>query len=509
MLFNTLHTAEETRALDADLIASGISSIALIKKAARAALDTLLAHWPAPEHITVFCGSGNNGGDGYLLAALAKEKNISAQVIAVGAEEKFTTDTRAAHQYALQNGVTITPWHHGETPVATLVFMRDVVAELPAETILVDALLGTGSNGAPHHAYATAIEIMNDSGLPVLALDMPSGIDADTGCAEGVAVSASVTITFVAQKRGLYTADAPDFTGEIVYDSLGAEEVPPFEDYEVTLLDAEWLLEEGLPMRPRTAHKGLFGHVMVIGGDRGMGGAVLLAAEAAARCGAGLTSAATQPEHVAAVLARRPEIMANGVTSGQALEPLLEKPTVLVIGPGLGRSAWSEQMLQQATLSGLPLVMDADALNMLAEGRVVREPRRDNWVLTPHPAEAARLLNITTADVQRDRFAAVRALQQRYGGVAILKGAGTLICGRNGDIGVCTEGNPGMASGGMGDVLAGIIGSLLAQEVAPELAARLGVSLHARAADLVAEEQGERGLLASDLIAELQGLVNP
>ena len=494
MLPDTLHTAEETRALDATLIANGISSIVLMKKAARAALETLLAHWPNPACITIFCGSGNNGGDGYLLAALAQEKNISAHIIAVGAAEKFTPDTLQAHAYATQNGVTISPWQN--------------TMDLPSKGIVVDALLGTGSYGAPRHAYAAAIDAINHSGLPVLALDLPSGIDADTGCAEGVAVAADVTITFVALKRGLLTADAPDFTGLIEYAGLGAEELDAPDDHDCERLELSTLLD-ALPPRQRTAHKGLFGHVMVIGGDSGMGGAVLLATEAAARCGAGLVSAATRPEHVPAVLARRPEIMANGVNSGQALEPLLAKPTVLVVGPGLGRSAWSEQMLQQATLSELPLVLDADALNMLAEGRVVREPHRSDWVLTPHPAEAARLLGISTADVQRDRFAAVRALQQRYGGTVVLKGAGSLVCGASGMIGVCSSGNPGMASGGMGDVLAGIIGSLLAQDIAPEIAAQLGVCLHAEAADAAAEEQGERGLLASDLGAQLQGLVNP
>lgn len=263
-----------------------------------------------------------------------------------------------------------------------------------------------------------------------------------------------------------------------------------------------------LPPRERTAHKGMFGHVMIIGGDKGMGGAVAMAAEAAARTGAGLTSAATQPAHVAAILARRPEIMVTGVTSGQELEPLLTRPSLLVVGPGLGRSAWSEQMLQQATLCSLPLVLDADGLNMLAAGRVVRESRRNNWILTPHPAEAARLLGITTAEIQQDRATAVLALQQRYGGVIVLKGAGTLVCGPNSAVSICIGGNPGMASGGMGDVLSGIIGSLLAQGLELLDAAQLGVCLHAGAADIAAK-QGERGLLASDLIAQLHGLVNP
>ncbi len=494
MFPDTLHTAAETRALDAAIIAAGTPGITLMKQAARAALDTLLAHWPEPASIAVFCGSGNNAGDGYLLAALAQEKNIPAHIFSVGAIEKLSGDAWRACQYAQQSGVVMSPWAAG--------------MDLPVVGVIVDALLGTGSIGAPRNGFVDAITAINESGLPVLAIDIPSGLNADTGFAEGAVAAADVTITFITLKRGLFTAHAPDVTGMIEYASLGADDAVLHAEGHCERLELTTLLDL-LPPRQRTAHKGLFGHVMVIGGDKGMGGAVAMATEAAARTGAGLTSAATRPEHVAAILARRPEIMVTGVTSGQELEPLLARPSLLVVGPGLGRSAWSEQMLQQVTLCGLPLVLDADALNILAAGRVVREARRDNWVLTPHPAEAARLLGVTTADIQQDRFAAVQALQQRYGGVIVLKGAGTLVCGPDGAVGLCTGGNPGMASGGMGDVLAGIIGSLLAQGIEPSDAARLGVCLHAEAADIAAIEHGERGLLASDLIGHLQALVNP
>lgn len=500
MLPFSLYTAAQTRALDQQIIAAGTPGIVLMKRAARAALETLVAHWPEPAAITVFCGGGNNGGDGFLLAALAAEKNIAAHVFALTPLEKLAGDARRACEYAQAAGVSIDVWHSD--------------TDLPPTGVVVDALLGTGSVGAPRGVFADAIAAINDSGLPVLALDIPSGLNADTGCAESDVVCADVTLTFVAYKRGLFTADAPDVCGTIEYAALGADEYellqhlsPEAGDCEQ--LDMDDLLQQHLPLRAHTAHKGLFGHVMVIGGDTGMGGAVTMAAEAAARTGSGLVSAATRPEHVAALLVRRPEIMVTGVTSGQGLEPLLARPSLLVVGPGLGQSAWSEQMLQQATLSGLPLVLDADALNMLAAGRVVREARRDNWILTPHPAEAARLLGTTAAAVQADRFAAVLALQQRYGGVIVLKGAGTLVCGPDGVIGLCTGGNPGMASGGMGDVLAGIIGGLLAQHVDIADAARLGVCLHAEAADLAAVLHGERGLLATDVIAQLQGLVNP
>lgn len=246
---------------------------------------------------------------------------------------------------------------------------------------------------------------------------------------------------------------------------------------------------------------------MVIGGDLGYGGAVSIAAEASVRAGSGLTSVATQPQHVASTLARRPEIMACGVTSGQQLEPWLEKPSVLVVGPGLGRSSWSEQLLQKAVASGLPMVLDADALNILAQGRVVKTIDH-TWVLTPHAGEAARLLGISTAEVEEDRFAAVQQLQQKYNAVVLLKGPGTLIAGPNQITKVCPYGNPGMATAGMGDLLAGIIGSLIAQGLSLQDAAELGCCLHSAAADKLVDDSGYRGVAATDLLPYVHKLLN-
>ena len=265
-----------------------------------------------------------------------------------------------------------------------------------------------------------------------------------------------------------------------------------------------------LPPRVRNAHKGLYGHVLVIGGDYGMAGAVLMAAQAAARVGAGLVSCATRPEHISAVVARCPEIMAHGVRSRGDLEPLLARATTIVVGPGLGRQAWGEQLLQcvyeHAANGASNLVVDADALNILAGRRAVTQPHSAQWVLTPHPGEAARLLGCSNAEVQRDRFAAAHALQQRYGGAAILKGAGSLVATASG-MGVSNYGNPGMASGGMGDVLSGVLGGLLAQGLSIDEAAALGTCLHGEAGDLAAAG-GERGLLATDLLPQLRALVN-
>jgi NAD(P)H-hydrate epimerase len=200
--------------------------------------------------------------------------------------------------------------------------------------------------------------------------------------------------------------------------------------------------------------------------------------------------------------------MAHGVRSGQALEPLVAQADVIVVGPGLGQSAWSEQLLQQVAAATVPLVMDADALNLLAAKRVIRQRRRDNWVLTPHPGEAARLLQLSTAQIQADRFASVASLQKIYGGAVVLKGSGTLVKGEHENIHLCAAGNPGMGSGGMGDVLSGVVGGLLAQGLSLAQASECGVLLHSAAADIAARK-GERGLLASDVVNELRALVNP
>ena len=311
--------------------------------------------------------------------------------------------------------------------------------------------------------------------------------------------------TFIARKRGFYTLAGPDLAGELVFDDLG---VPasvyvqcPATCFAPTLSQAL----SSLAPRPAAAHKGLYGTVLVVGGDHGMAGAALLAAEAALRSGAGLVRAATRPEHVAAMVGRRPEIMAVGVDSGPQLVPWVDGADVLVVGPGLGRSSWSEQLLQVAADSGKPLVLDADGLNLLAGGTPVAVQPVGNRVLTPHPGEAGRLLGSTSAAVQEDRFAAVRELQRRYGGVVLLKGNGTLIAGEK-QCWLSTSGNPGMASGGMGDVLSGVIGALLAQGLPSMEAAALGACVHGAAADR-AIVAGQRGLIATDLLPELRALL--
>ena len=521
---NRLYTASAVRELDRRAIEDeGIPGIVLMKRAGREAFEALLARWPAPEKITVFCGGGNNGGDGYIIAGLAQQQLIPVEIIYLADEQKLSGDAHRAWAFANAAGVAMQCWQGYQSNTS-----ESSTAAL-AGGVIVDALLGTGISGEVRADYRAAITSINQSGLPVLAADIPSGLCSDTGAVRGIAVQAAMTVSFIGIKVGLLTGRGPALVGELKYRNLAVPDIV-YEDtadkpmpLAAQRLELETLLP-AFPQRQRDAHKGRFGHVLVIGGDKGYGGAVAMAAEAALRIGAGLVSVATRPEHVPALLARRPELMVKGVISGQELETHLQGPTLIVIGPGLGRSPWSEQMLQKAIGSGLPMVVDADALNILSEGRVGANARVDvgddvsNWVLTPHPGEAARLLACSNADIQADRLAACRDIAEKYSATVLLKGAGTLIAdsamardkgsvdGR--PLWLCPYGNPGMASGGMGDVLAGVIGGLLAQGLDASTATCLGACLHSVAADRAAEENGEKGLLASDLFTPLRHLVN-
>ena len=374
---------------------------------------------------------------------------------------------------------------------------------------MVDALFGTGLSRPLAGAPAAAIAAMNASRAPIVSVDVPSGLDADTGGTRGAAVRASLTVTFIAPKRGLHTGAGPEHCGHVECDALGVpgallDRVPAT----AAALDYATLAGHALlGPRPRGAHKGHHGHVLVVGGERGYAGAVRLAAEAAARVGAGLVSVATREAHASAICAARPEIMSRGVENAEALAELAGRATVTAIGPGLGRGRWGEWVLERtlAAASGR-LVIDADGLNLLAAAGA-SAPRREDWVLTPHPGEAARLLGVSGAEVQADRFAAAAAIRRRYGGVCVLKGAGTLVDAGRGAVGVCLNGNPGMATGGTGDVLTGVIAGLAAQGIGLPAAAALGVCIHGEAGDRAARA-GERGLLAGDLVPELRGLVN-
>jgi NAD(P)H-hydrate epimerase len=373
----------------------------------------------------------------------------------------------------------------------------------PKAELLVDAMLGSGLERDVRGDFARAVEALNAHAAPVVALDIPTGLHGDTGAVLGSAVRADLTVTFVGLKKGLFLGVAPDYCGRLRFAGL---DIP--EDYcagiepSMRRIDAS-LLGTVLGKRRRGGHKGDYGHVLIIGGGEGMPGAVSLAGAAALRTGAGLVSIATHPVHAASLVASRPELMLHGIAGAGDLAPLLERADVIAFGPGLGRSEWAYELFGALSEIELPAVWDADALNLLAEN----PSRKARRVITPHPGEAGRLLGASAAEVQSDRPAALAALQKRYGGTVVLKGAGTLVSASSMPL-VCSAGNPGMGSAGMGDVLTGVIAALIGQGIDPGTAAAVGVEVHAQAGDRAAVA-GERGLIASDLLAELRTAVNP
>lgn len=483
-----LYSAAQLRELEHRAVEAGVPGQALMQRAGAAAWRELCRRWPQARRIAVICGGGNNGGDGYVLARLAKGHGCEAQVYQVG-PPAVRGDAVQARADWLEAGGEVIPGLPGS---------------LQAE-VIVDALFGIGLSRPLQGEAVQAVEAIRrarDAGAGVLALDLPSGLDADTGRLWGGAVQADCTISFIGHAPGLFTGVGPDHGGLRLLDDLQIDgEILGAVEPVARLLDSR-MLAEPLRPRPRGAHKGSNGHVLVVGGDHGMAGAVLLAARAALRTGAGLVSVATRAAHASALTAAQPELMCHGIEAADDLAMLLKRADVVAVGPGLGQDGWGRSLMSKALDSRLPLVVDADALNLLA----VEPMPRGNWVLTPHPGEAGRLLARSTADIERDRLTAARELRARYGGSVVLKGAGSLVCGSR--LMLCPYGNPGMAVGGMGDTLTGIIAALLAQGLGLDEAAGLGVLVHALAGDRAARSS-ERGLLPSDLIAELRSVVNP
>lgn len=458
-------------------------------RAGQALFQSARARWPAAKRWLVVSGLGNNGGDGYVVAQLARQAGMAVEIVQLGDPARIRGDALSHFKRAQAAGVPVSPWQGGELPAADLIF---------------DGIFGIGLDREVTGSWREMIERVNSHPAPVVAIDIPSGLDPDCGVAMGVSIEADLTVSFIGLKQGLFTAEAPNHTGEVGFAGLGVPaRILAAEPVAARRLDWPQLCNQ-LPRRQRTAHKGDCGHVLVIGGAPGFAGAARLAGEGALRAGAGLVSLATHPDHAACISQQRPELMSHGISSVEHLGNLLKAADVVVVGPGLGQSVWSRMLFDAVVETDLPFLVDADGLNLLAQS-----PRRlANAVITPHPGEAARLLEISSAEVQHDRFTAVESLRQGFAPVAVLKGAGTLISSDGGNaVGLCSAGNPGMASGGMGDVLGGIIAALIGQGLGLTEAAELGVVLHAEAADRAARETGERSLLAGDLIAQLPAVL--
>lgn len=478
-----VYTAASVRAMDRRAIdEGGIPGYTLMQRAGDAAFAAIRRHWPDARRVTVLCGPGNNAGDGYVVARLARAAGLDVRVVAVSDPTRLRGDAARAHEDFIAQGGRTEPLGNG------LLERCDLV---------VDAMLGTGVDRPLEEPFVAAIRQVNRLEAPVLALDIPSGLDADTGQPHGYSVSATLTLAFVALKCGYYLGRAPDFVGAL--ECAGLELPQAFRAGESPVMrrmDGQ-VAARALPPRRRSSHKGEHGRVLVVGGHA-MPGAARLAAEAALRAGAGLVTVATSAASVAAVLAGRPELI---VMSGMPAD--LSPFDAIAVGPGLGTGAEAQSACEAAVASTARLVVDADALTLLAS----RPRKSDRWILTPHPGEAARLLGAGPGAVQGSRLDTARAIVDRYGGTCVLKGAHTLVCGGTSVTWVCDRGNPGMATAGSGDVLTGVVAALLATLSQPIHAATAGVFLHAEAGDRAARA-GMRGMIAGDIVAELRGVVN-
>tara|TARA_B110000014_G_scaffold260455_1_gene250214 strand:+ start:6017 stop:7528 length:1512 start_codon:yes stop_codon:yes gene_type:complete len=496
-----LYTTSETKRIDGLAIKErNITSFSLMEKAAKFSFQIIRNRWPEMKNMIIFCGKGNNAGDGYLLASLAKDSGIEVTIVCPEPTKKFSSAASQALSLAKSMRIKI---------LGIKQFNKLKLSK--KDTVIVDALIGIGIRGRLNGKMHSAVQNINALGksYPIIALDVPSGICADTGKILGIAVKADLTLTFIGLKRGLYTSEGRSYAGEILLNQLDIKSsLRSKVKSNSYLLDSENSLNK-LIDRDLNAHKGHYGHLMIIGGDRGFGGAAILASKCAAMSGCGLVSLATRPEHIGAALTSCPEVMAKGVNSGQDLDDFLGSPDVIVIGPGLGKSAWGEQMMQKAFIEckkrNLPLVMDADALNMLTSIKLkVMTPKK--LVITPHPGEAALLLKKDVLKIEEDRFKSAEELTKKFNSITVLKGSGTIVCSNFNKLklGVCESGNPGMASGGMGDILSGLIGSFIAQGLNLSEATETAVEIHSASADIASQDLGELGLLASDVIKTIR-----
>ncbi|KAH9597937.1 YjeF N-terminal domain [Trypanosoma melophagium] len=551
--------------------AYNITLYELMKRAGGVVFDVCRRSYPTARHWLVLCGAGNNGGDGYVVARLAAANaGLRVTVVTAASKSKHALPAEASAAFTALKEYMEQQQQQREKEekekekeeilqkACGRVTIQDAHA-WQAETIaddidlIVDGLLGTGISGAPRAEFAALIDCINALSVPRVAIDIPSGLNAETGAVEGACVRADHTVTFIALKPGLFTGRARDYVGKLHYNTLelndwmlAAERQKEICCRRLFHAHLQTLL---LPhARSPCSHKGANGKVLLIGGDHGFGGAIIMAAEAALRTGAGLVRVLTRAEHTMPLLCRCPEVMVSELNE-ISLQEGLQWASCIAVGPGIGQGEWGKKIIEEVqryseavTMEEKPSVWDADALNILASHKQQRNTKEEGEkgkeegvkyikplktrILTPHPGEAARLLNCSIADVERDRFHAAKAIATRYGGVVLLKGPGTVLYAAEDaetQVGLSTSnelllprcviadvGNSGMATGGMGDVLTGIIAGLLGQRMSVWSAACTGCLVHGTAADLaVAAQGGERGLTATMLFDHIHSCVNP
>jgi NAD(P)H-hydrate epimerase len=504
-----LLTADEMRALDREAIDQwGLPGAVLMENAGRGVADqleeTFAELWPGP--LLIVAGKGNNGGDGFVAARHLLNRGWDVSLLLLADLKAVTGDARLFLDLMQRSGADLHPADDGAA-------FLSAIAELPAPVLVVDALLGTGFTGALSAHYSEVIDWVNALGVPVLAVDVPSGTDATSGAVSGTAIQAELTVTFESAKVGHVVDPAADYVGDLTVVDIGIPQALSLQHAGCHhYVDAE-AAAELLPERPLDGHKGTFGHLLVVAGSTGKTGAGILAATAGLRSGAGLVTLACpaslntifEVKLTEAMTAPLPD--AGGELTGEALPELTlhcEGKQALCVGPGLGTGTPVSALIR-GLLAGtdLPLILDADGLNVLAANGKLFRHRAIPAVLTPHPGEMARLLNVPVATVTADRLGIARKFAVEHGVVLVLKGAQTVVAAPDGNVYLNGSGNPLLASGGTGDVLAGLIGGLLAQGLDPVSAAVLGVFWHGFAADRLAESRGDAGLLASDLLRAL------
>ena len=504
-----LVTASEMRELDRRAIQDlGIPSLVLMENAGRTTYQILRREFPELQgEVAVVAGRGNNGGDGFVVARYLANAGIPVAVFLLGPREQVSGDARVNLEILAHLGIAV-------AEVLTEADLNPLIHRLAKAGLIVDALLGTGLNSPVTGLMAALIERLNHLRAPVLAVDIPTGLSADTGEVLGVALKARVTVTYGWPKLGQVLPPGRDYAGRLWQVDIG---IPPIlaREAPVELAEAREM-QALLPSRPCGSHKGNFGHLLVLAGSVGKTGAAALAAEAALRAGAGLVTLGVpaslndilEVKLTEAMTLPLPEAAAARALGAAAWAPIVEflneknEKFTVALGPGIGTHPETRELVARLVRDlACPMVIDADGINNLAGATAGLKDAAGPRILTPHPGEMARLVGLTTPEVQARRLDLARDTAARLGVTLVLKGAQTVVAAPDGRASLNSTGNPALASGGTGDVLTGLIGGFLAQGLAPWDAARLGVYLHGLAADFFVSRHGQRGMIAGDLLA--------
>ncbi|MDB3950068.1 NAD(P)H-hydrate dehydratase [Gammaproteobacteria bacterium] len=488
---NSIYTAQQVKAFEkSSFIKEGDDQRAMIE-AAKLTVEVLNTDYPTSEFL-ILCGPGNNGGDGYFIGIGLSELKKSVKFIDVLGHAKKSPLCEHAFKVAEDSDF----------------INAKTLKDISSKTVIVDAIFGIGGR---IDLGSKLEEILSDCNKfeSKVAIDVPTGLDSNTGEISKACFNADKTITFIGYKLGQRINEGKNYCGKLILKDLGLgmeKNVSPTVN-ELSFED----IKKNIPKRRENSHKGDHGKLLIIAGDEGFGGAGIMSSESGLKTGAGLVKLLTRKSHVSASLARNPEVMVSGADNAQDIEANLDWPDAIVAGPGMFQNYWSEQILYKllglVADNNIPTLLDAGALRLLSHKAFSKIKLHNETVLTPHPGEAAEMLNIAVKEIQKDRIKSAKALQKKYGCIIVLKGNGTIICNKN-DVYLCSSGGPELAVAGSGDILSGVIGSLIAQGLAPFEAAKTGVEIHALAGEEFVKDVGEIGLAAGELISYIRKFLN-